>query len=114
MFADVDEVAALGAEMSAAGGIYFSHIRGESATLLDAVAEAVEIGRRGGVGVQIAHMKCEGQAYWGTVAAALEAVERAQDEGVDVTFDVYPYTAWNTGLGQLLPAWAREGGPGAI
>jgi len=114
MFADRDELAALAAEMSEAGGIYFSHIRGESATLLDAVAEAVEIGRRGGVAVQIAHMKCEGQAYWGTVAAALEAVERAQDEGVDVTFDVYPYTAWNTGLGQLLPAWAREGGPEAV
>lgn len=114
MFADADELAALAAEMSAAGGIYFSHIRGESETLLDAVAEAVEIGRRGGVAVQIAHMKCEGQAYWGTVAAALDAVERAQQEGVDATFDVYPYTAWNTGLGQLLPAWAREGGPEAV
>jgi N-acyl-D-amino-acid deacylase len=110
MFATTEEVIALAREMAPMNGIYFSHIRGEADGLLSSIAEAVEIGRQAGVPVQIAHMKTEGRENWGKAGMALEAIERARAEGVEVTYDVYPYTAWHTGLAQLLPAWAREGG----
>jgi N-acyl-D-amino-acid deacylase len=59
-------------------------------------------------------MKSEGRQNWGKSEAALAAIDRARVEGCQVTFDVYPYTAWNTGMAQLLPAWAREGGVEAM
>ncbi len=109
MFADTEEITALASAMSDRGGIYFSHIRGEGENLLNAVAEAIEIGRRARVPVEIAHLKSEGRKWWGRTEQALALIDEARDAGVDVGFDVYPYTAWNTGLGQTLPAWAREG-----
>jgi len=109
MFADSDELVALASAMTDRRGIYFTHIRGEGANLFDAVAEAIEIGRRAEVPVEIAHFKAEGRAHWGKTAEALALVDEARAAGVQVGFDVYPYTAWNTGLGQTLPAWAREG-----
>jgi N-acyl-D-amino-acid deacylase len=109
MFADTDELVALASAMTDRRGIYFSHIRGEGANLFNAVAEAIEIGRRAGVPVEIAHMKAEGRPHWGRTVQALAQIDEARAEGIAVGFDVYPYTAWNTGLGQTLPAWAREG-----
>ncbi len=114
MFADADELAALAAEIAPLGGIYFSHIRGEDERLLHAVSEAIEIGRRAGVPVQISHLKAEGRRNWGKTQAALELIEQARGQSVEVGFDAYPYTAWNTGLAQLLPPWAREGGREAV
>jgi N-acyl-D-amino-acid deacylase len=114
MFADTEELVALASALAPANGIYFSHIRSEAENLLGAIAEAIEIGRRAGVPVQIAHLKAEGRSNWGKAEAALEAIDKARAQGVDITFDVYPYTAWNTSLAQLLPTWARAGGPEAI
>jgi len=114
MFADTEELVAVARPAAEAGGVYFSHIRGERETLLEAVGEAVEVGRRTGASVEISHLKAEGRGNWGKTAAALDAIERAREEGVEVSFDAYPYTAWNTSLAQLLPAWAREGGAEAI
>jgi N-acyl-D-amino-acid deacylase len=109
MFADTEELVELASAMSDQGGIYFTHIRGEGEKLLDAVGEAIEIGRRAQVPIEIAHLKSEGRRWWGRTVQALALIDEATDSGVDVGFDVYPYTAWNTGLGQTLPAWAREG-----
>ena len=114
MFAETHEIIALAREVAPLGGIYFTHIRGEDHRLLGAVREAIEIGRQAGVGMQIAHMKTEGKANWGKAGPALEAISAAREEGLDVSFDVYPYTAWNTGLAQMLPTWAREGGREAM
>jgi N-acyl-D-amino-acid deacylase len=114
MWADTDEVIALAGAMAHADGIYFSHIRSESDKLVEAIEEAARIGREAGVAVQIAHLKAEGRRNWGKTEQALEAIEQARESGVDVSYDCYPYTAWNTGLGQLLPAWAREGGTEAM
>ncbi len=114
MWADTDEVIALARAMAPADGIYFSHIRSESDKLLEAIEEAVRIGRETGVAVQIAHLKAEGTRNWGKTEQALETIEQARERGVEVSYDCYPYTAWNTGLGQLLPAWAREGGTEAM
>jgi len=110
MFATTDEIVALAQLVAWAGGVYFSHIRGEADGLLHSIEEAIAIGRQAGLPVQISHLKAEGRRNWGKSEAALIEIDRARQEGMGVTFDVYPYTAWNTGLPQLLPAWAREGG----
>ncbi len=97
------------------GGLYFSHVRGEAGTLLEAYREAIEIGRKAGVPVQISHFKAAGRENWGKAALALELIENAQAEGLDVTADMYPYVAGSTHLGALLPKWAIEGGiPGLL
>jgi len=90
--------------------LYASHIRGEGATLLDAVAEAITVGREAELAVQVSHIKAAGRPNWGKVARALALVDAAVAEGIDVMADVYPYTASSTSLRSLLPDWALEGG----
>src|SRR2546425_8506608 len=95
-------------------GISASHIRGEGATLLDAVAEAIRIGREADLPVQISHVKAAGRPNWGKVAEALALVDAARAEGLDVMADAYPYTASSTTLRTLLPDWVLEGGIDAM
>ncbi len=95
-------------------GFYASHIRGEGATLLDAVAEAITVGREGDLPVQVSHIKAAGRPNWGKVADALALIDAARAEGLDVTADVYPYTASSTTLRTLLPDWTLEGGVEAM
>jgi len=109
-YADTDEIVALAEVVHAFGGLYASHIRGEGSTLLDAVGEAIDIGRRAGVPVQIAHHKASGQQNWGLVNQSLPLMDQGRDSGVDVACDQYPYTASSTGLTSMLPKWALEGG----
>jgi len=91
-------------------GIYFSHIRGEAGTLLESIDEAIQIGLDAGVSVQISHFKAGGKANWGKAPFGLERIDKARLDGLDITMDMYPYTAGSTHLGALLPAWAVEGG----
>jgi N-acyl-D-amino-acid deacylase len=77
---------------------------------LQAIIEAIEIGREAGVPVQISHFKAGGRANWDKAHAALERIDNARLDGLDVTMDMYPYNAGSTYLGALLPAWAVEGG----
>ncbi len=94
------------------GGLYASHIRGEeNDSLIPAVKEAIEIGEKAGLPVQIAHFKASGKKAWGMVKQSLALVEEARARGVDVTYDQYPYIASSTGLAAILPHWAHEGGP---
>jgi len=95
-------------------GFYASHIRGEGATLLDAVTEAIRVGREGDLPVQVSHIKAAGRPNWGKVAQALALIDAARAEGLDVMADVYPYTASSTTLRTLLPDWALEGGVDAM
>ncbi|MDP6184066.1 MAG: amidohydrolase family protein, partial [Gammaproteobacteria bacterium] len=113
-YSDTDEIVELAGVLAEFGGVYFSHIRGEGHSLLRAVAEAIEIGERAGVAVQIAHHKASGRPFWGRIRDSLSMIEAAQERGVDVTVDVYPYTAGSGGLTQLIPEWAHEGGPEGI
>jgi len=96
------------------GGLYFSHVRGEAETLIEAVTEAIEIGRQAGVPVQICHFKAGGQKNWDKAPLALELIDGARAEGLDVTADMYPYLAGWTTLAVLLPGWALEGGIAAV
>lgn len=113
-FASTEELVSLAAVASSLGGIYASHIRGEGRTLVKAVEEAIAIGRAAGVRVQISHHKACGSASWGKVAETIRMIEAARTEGVDVAFDVYPYTASCTSLDSVMPPWAREGGKEAV
>ncbi len=94
------------------GGLYASHIRGEeNDSLIPAVKEAIEIGEKAELPVQIAHFKASGKKSWGMVKQSLALVEEARARGVDVAYDQYPYIASSTGLAAILPHWAHEGGP---
>jgi N-acyl-D-amino-acid deacylase len=109
-YAAIDEVAELAKVAAQYGGIYATHIRGENDTLLEAVGEAIEIGRRASISVQIAHFKAMGRHMWGKSVDSLRMVDEARAEGIDVTCDQYPYTASATGLGAYMPAWVHVGG----
>ncbi|HEV2121712.1 MAG TPA: D-aminoacylase [Chloroflexota bacterium] len=109
-YADTDEIIALADVVREYGGAYASHIRDEGSGLAGAVEEAVEVGRRASVPVQIAHHKAAGKANWGKVEQSLALMERARSDGVDVACDQYPYVASSTGLSSILPTWALEGG----
>src|SRR5499433_2402257 len=113
-FATTEEVVTLAATAARHRGFYASHIRGEGATLLDAVREAIHVGREGDLPVQISHVKAAGRPNGGKVAEALEVIDAARAEGLDVMADVYPYTASSTTLRTLLPDWALEGGIDAM
>jgi len=113
-YASTEELIAVTHPVGKRGGFYFSHIRGEGDTLLEAVAEAIRIGRETGAAVQISHFKAVGRENWGKSAQALELIDRARSEGLDIAIDMYPYLAGNTGLLALLPEWAQEGGKTVI
>lgn len=91
-------------------GLYSSHIRGEGERLVDSVKEAIEIGEKAGVPVEISHHKAAGKASWGKVKQTLRMIEKAREKGVEVTCDVYPYLAGSFGLGAMLPPDVHEGG----
>jgi N-acyl-D-amino-acid deacylase len=113
-YATTDEIAQVAAVAARHRGFYASHIRGEGATLLDAVAEAIEIGRRADMPVQVSHVKAAGRPHWGKVTDALALIDAAAADGLDVMADVYPYTASSTSLRTMLPDWALEGGLDAM
>jgi N-acyl-D-aspartate/D-glutamate deacylase len=93
------------------GGVYASHIRGEGKELLESVAEAIEIGEKAGLPVEIFHLKAAYQPGWGTLMTKAGAlIDSARARGVDVAADLYPYTAGGTGLDATIPSWAHEGG----
>ena len=113
-YATTDEIVAVARSAARYRGFYASHIRGEGRTLLDAVREAIQVGREAAMPVQISHVKAAGRPYWGKVADALALIDAARAEGLDVMGDVYPYTASSTSLRTALPDWALEGGVAAM
>ena len=106
-FASTDELAALA---EATGGMYISHLRNEGDRLLEAVDELIEIARRAQVRGEIYHLKQAGRANWSKLPAVIERVEKARTAGLDITADMYPYTAGATGLNACMPPWVQEGG----
>ncbi len=106
-FASTDELAALA---EATGGTYISHLRNEGDRLLEAVDELIEIARIAGVRGEIYHLKQAGRANWSKLPAVIERVEKARTAGLDITADMYPYTAGATGLNACMPPWVQEGG----
>lgn len=112
-FAKTEEVIELSKEVAAMGGYYDSHMRDEdsySIGLLGSIEETIRIGREAKIPVHISHIKALGPQVWGKSVEAIQMIEKARAEGVDVTADQYPYTASGSSLvASLLPAWAQEG-----
>ena len=112
-YATTEELIDLTRPVGERGGYYFSHIRGEGHTLLEAVAEAIRIGRETGAAVEIGHFKAAGEINWPKAVQALVLIDSARAEGLDVTMDMYPYLAGSSSLVSMLPEWAQEGGHAA-
>ena len=110
VFASPEEMHALGAVLRRHGAAYASHIRNEAGGVLAAVDEAIAVGERADVHVQIGHLKVSGTENWGGAAALVERVEAARRRGVRVDCDQYPYTTATNPLRNLLPAWIQDGG----
>ncbi len=92
------------------GGIYASHMRDEGDKVLEAIEEAIEVGKQSGSRVQISHLKQDTKAFWGNTPKMIELIEKHRAAGVEITVDQYPYIAYSTGLGTTLPTWALAGG----
>jgi len=109
-YTNTDELVALARVASKHGGIYISHVRGESFRVKDAIAEAIEIGRQAALPVVIYHLKIGAKANWGHMDEIRAEIEEARAHGVNVSACQYPYTAGGTNLPATLPGWAQEGG----
>ncbi|TKB28552.1 D-aminoacylase [Desulfopila sp. IMCC35006] len=109
-FAQTGELAELARVVKDFNGIYATHMRSEGKFLFEAVDEALAVARESGVSLQISHLKCETPAMWGKGTLLLEKIHQARRDGLLVNFDQYPYTAYHTGLLEIFPVWAKEGG----
>ncbi len=109
-YAKTEEIIALASEASKFGGIYATHMRNESDSVLEAIDEAVRIGREAHIPVEIWHFKVAGKANWGHMPESIARVNQARAEGVDVTADTYAYTAWFNSMSAFVPPWAHDGG----
>jgi N-acyl-D-amino-acid deacylase len=109
-YCKTEELMALAQVAAKYNGFYSSHIRGEGATLLDAIEEAISIGGSAGIPVQLSHHKAAGKANWGKVEQSLALIDSARARGEDVLADQYPYVAGSTTLAAILPLWVSEGG----
>jgi N-acyl-D-amino-acid deacylase len=109
-FARTDEIVALAKVAAESGGLYASHMRYENARILEAIDEAMTIGRAASIPVQISHIKLSTPAAWGLTEPVIERLARARAEGIQVAYDQYLYTASSTSIGTTIPDTAREGG----
>jgi N-acyl-D-amino-acid deacylase len=113
-YTPTDEIVSMARVVARRGGLYASHIRNEETMLLEAVDEAIAIGRRSGVRVEVSHLKASGRPNWGRQQGALDLIASARRDGVAVLADAYPYTAYSTTLTILLSAEALDGGMPAV
>jgi N-acyl-D-amino-acid deacylase len=109
-YAKTDELIALAAEGGKFGGIYSTHMRNESDSVLEAIDEALRIGREAHVPVEIWHLKVAGKNNWGRMPEVVAKINAARAAGADVTADTYAYTAWFNSFSAFIPAWAHDGG----
>jgi N-acyl-D-aspartate/D-glutamate deacylase len=114
-FAKTDELVEIAKVAGKFGGIYATHMRDEGKDLIPAISEAITIGERGGLPVEIFHLKAAWQPGWGSLMTqAGRTVEAARARGIDVAADMYVYTAGGTGLEATIPTWVQEGGHAAF
>jgi N-acyl-D-amino-acid deacylase len=113
-YADTDELIALASAAAEYGGVYATHLRSEGDRFLEAVEEMLRIAEEAGIAVHIHHLKAAGTENWYKIDEVIERVEQAQRDGLDVTANMYMYTAASTQLSAVVPPWAREGGRRAM
>ncbi len=112
--APYEELEALCRVVAKRDKLYATHIRSYSFGLIEAIDEQLELARRTGCRLQISHLQTVGRANWDRQRTALDRLEKARREGIDVEFDIYPYQAGSSVLTQLLPQWALDGGTAAM
>ena len=114
-FASLDELVALCRPLGARGLTYATHMRNEDDRLLEAIDEAIAVARGAGCPLHISHLKTQGPRNWGKLDQVFARLQRARaEEQVDLSFDRYPYIAYQTTLANLFPAWSRDGGTDAF
>ena len=111
IYAKTDELIALAKVAAKYGGLYATHMRSEGASEMDAIAEAIRIGREASLPVEIFHLKVSGKPRWGNMKKVVAAIQAARDSGLDIAADMYPYIAGATALASALPPWVADGGP---
>ena len=113
-FASRAELAALCAPLAAARLPYATHMRNEDDRLLEAIDESIDVARQARCPLQISHLKTQGPRNWSKLDDVFRRIEDARRGGMDITFDRYPYIAYQTGLTNLFPVWSRDGGTAAF
>ena len=109
-YAKTEELIALATEAAKFGGIYATHMRDESNSVLQAIDEALRIGREAHIPVEIWHIKVAGKANWGRMPDVVAKINTARAAGADVSADTYAYTAWYNEFSAFIPPWAHDGG----
>jgi N-acyl-D-amino-acid deacylase len=109
-YAKTEELIALAAEAGKFGGIYATHMRNESDSVLESIDEALRIGREAHIPVEIWHIKVAGKNNWGRMPEVVAKINAARAAGADVTADTYAYTAWYNDFSAFIPPWAHDGG----
>jgi N-acyl-D-aspartate/D-glutamate deacylase len=109
-YATTEELIALASAAAKYGGVYATHMRSEGDAVLQALDEAIRIGREAHIPVEIWHIKAAGKPNWGRMKEIVAKVDSARASGVDVTADTYAYTAWFNSLSAFVPPWAHDGG----
>ena len=113
-YAETDEIIELAKVASRYGGIYVTHMRNEATGLLDSVNETIQVGVEADIPVHINHHKAAGTTQWGWSELSLNLIDEAREKGIDITHDLYPYTASATRSAVLFPQWVLAGGPEAF
>jgi N-acyl-D-amino-acid deacylase len=109
-YAKTGELIALAAEAAKYGGIYATHMRSEAGAVLEALDEAIRIGREAKIPVEIWHVKAAGKRNWGRMKDIVARIEQARREGIEITADTYAYPAWFNSFSAFIPPWAHDGG----
>lgn len=109
-YASTDELVELAKVVGEYDGMYISHLRSEGNRLLEAIDELIQIAREGDVAAEIYHLKMAGRQNWDKFDDVVARVEAAQAAGLEITADIYTYTAGSTGLDAAMPPWVQEGG----
>lgn len=108
--ATTDDIVELCKVVAPLGGIYSTHIRNEGTGVFDSVKEAIEIGARANLPVDVIHLKIADQRFWGRMNEVVALIDNARLRGINVQANVYPYTRGNNNLVSIIPPWAHEGG----
>jgi N-acyl-D-amino-acid deacylase len=109
-YSSKEEIAELCEVLPRYNGLFSTHIRGEGNNLVPSIKEVLWIAQKSGVPLHVSHLKAAGKRNWGKVLEAMEIIADARARGMDVTCDVYPYSASSTMLTTILPPWTLEGG----
>ncbi|MBF8295572.1 MAG: N-acyl-D-amino-acid deacylase [Bacteroidetes bacterium] len=109
-YAKTDELIELCKVASSYGGMYISHLRSEGNGLLEAIDELLRISKEAKIPAEIYHLKESGKSNWGKIDTVIQKVEAAQSEGLNISANMYTYTAGATGLDASMPPWVQEGG----